>query len=78
MQNWVSFGKLAHDLVMSMQKIDSDIYPVVVLLSASFVLRLTFSKCIIAVHANFRIFISTNDKKWTLKCAIIWLCICVF
>ncbi|KAF4370268.1 hypothetical protein G4B88_012952 [Cannabis sativa] len=29
--NWVSFGKLAHDLVMRMQKIDGDNYPEVVL-----------------------------------------------
>lgn len=27
MQNWVSFGKSAHDLVMRMQKIDGDNYP---------------------------------------------------
>lgn len=30
MQNWVSFGKVAHDLVMRMQKIDGDNYPEVV------------------------------------------------
>lgn len=30
MQNWVSFGKVAHDLVMHMQKIDGDNYPEVV------------------------------------------------
>lgn len=27
MQNWMSFGKVAHDLVMRMQKIDGDNYP---------------------------------------------------
>jgi hypothetical protein len=30
LQNWVSFGKVAHDLVMRMQKIDGDNYPEVV------------------------------------------------
>ena len=30
LQNWVSFGKVAHDLVMHMQKIDGDNYPEVV------------------------------------------------
>ena len=29
-QNWVSFGKVAHDLVMRIQKIDGDNYPEVV------------------------------------------------
>lgn len=32
MQNWVSFGKVAHDIVMRMQKIDGDNYPEVGLL----------------------------------------------
>lgn len=27
LQNWVSFSKVAHDLVMRMQKIDGDNYP---------------------------------------------------
>lgn len=36
MQNWVSFGKLAHDLVMRMQKIDGDNYPEVVCLLYDF------------------------------------------
>lgn len=27
LQNWVSFGKVAHDLVMRIQKIDGDNYP---------------------------------------------------
>jgi len=27
LQNWMSFGKIAHDLVMRMQKIDGDNYP---------------------------------------------------
>ena len=40
MQNLVSFGKLAYDLVMSMYKIDGDKYPVVVLLFVGFVLSL--------------------------------------
>lgn len=27
MQSWMSFGKVAHDLVMHMQKIDGENYP---------------------------------------------------
>lgn len=27
MQNWMSFGKVAHDLVMRMQRIDGNNYP---------------------------------------------------
>ena len=30
LQNWVSFSKVAHDLVMRMQKIDGDNYPEVI------------------------------------------------
>lgn len=30
LQNWVSFGKIAHDIVMRMQKLDGDNYPEVI------------------------------------------------
>lgn len=43
MQNWMSFGKVAHDLVMRMQKIDGENYPEVLNFFKSQILNLFLS-----------------------------------
>ena len=38
MQNWMSFGKVAHDLVVRIQKMDGDNYPEVDLIISETIL----------------------------------------